>query len=319
MAAGLPGWGSLLDALAVRAGMTAQEREALRGLRNVLDQATVVERRLNDEKTEIGPAVEVVLGPHRHHALTHALLAALTVREAITTNYDRLFEDAWAVSDPGVLSVIPGAIRSDARRWLLKMHGCVSDPEKVVLTRSSYTRYDERLPGLAGMVQAFLVTRHVLFVGFSLTDDNFHRLIDAVRRLRAVGRPPGLLGTALALGSGGLSEVLWEGDIQRVRMTDHEETARDFSVAAAARRLEVFLDYLVSRTRGAAHLLVGTRFNPLLTPGERRLRDALARFVADVTGPDAVGVREAVAWPRVERLLRGLGFDPPPDPAPDRR
>jgi len=45
------------------------------------------------------------------------------------------------------------------------------------------------------------------------------------------------------------------------------------------------------------------------------MRDALSRFVADVTAADAGGVRETVAWPRVERLLRGLGFEPPLAPS----
>ncbi len=203
MAAGLPSWVGLLDELAVRAGMTADERDALKELRNALDQATVVERRLKERGDAIGRAVADVLGPRRHYALAHSLLAALPVREAITTNYDRLFEDAWSLSDPDGLSVLPGAVKPDARRWLLKMHGCHSNPERVVLTRSSYTRYDERLPALGGMVQAFLVTRHVLFAGFSLTDDNFHRIVGAVRRLRGDGRPAGHLGTALRWGPAG--------------------------------------------------------------------------------------------------------------------
>jgi hypothetical protein len=164
------------------------------------------------------------------------------------------------------------------------------------------------------MVQAFLVTRHVLFVGFSLSDDNFHRIVDAVRRLRGERRVPGHFGTALSLGAGGLAEVLWEQDVRRVRMTDTAESSLGAGAAEAARRLEVFLDYLVSRTRDAGHLLVGERFDPLLTPGERVLRDALVRFVAEVTGPDAAAVRETVAWPRVARLLRSLGFGPADGP-----
>jgi hypothetical protein len=317
MAAGLPSWGGLLDLLAKHAGMTGDERAALADLRSALDQATVVERRLTDQRREIGTAVALVLGDRRHYGLSHALLAALPVREAVTTNYDQLFDEAWALSDPVGLSVLPGAIKPDARRWLLKMHGCLSDPERVVLTRSSYIRYDEGLPALAGLVQAFLVTRHVLFVGFSMADDNFHRMVDAVRRLRAEARRSAHFGTALALGHGGLSEVLWDRDVRRVRMDERPESAKDFPVAEAARRLEIFLDYLVSRTRGAAHLLMGARFDPLLTPGERALRDALAQFVSAVTGPDAAAVRDTVAWPRIERLLRGLGFDPSDVPGGD--
>ncbi|OWK34433.1 SIR2 family protein [Fimbriiglobus ruber] len=249
MAAGLPSWSGLLDELAIRAGMSNDERTALGELRNALDQATVLERRLSHRGETLGRAVTGVLGPRRHYALVHALLAALPVREAITTNYDRLFEDVWSLSDPDGLSVLPGAMKADARRWLLKMHGCLSDPDKVVLTRSSYTRYDERLPALGGMVQAFLVTRHVLFAGFSLTDDNFHRIVDAVRRLRSDGCTghTGHFGTTLSLGAGGLGETLWDQDVRRVRMDERKETAAGFSFAAAARRLEVFLDY--SRTR----------------------------------------------------------------------
>ncbi len=310
MAAGLPSWGGLLDELAERAGMSPGERVALGELRNALDQATVVERRLKERGEKIGQAVASLLGSRRHYAIAHALLAALPVREAITTNYDQLFEEAWARPEPDDLSILPGAIKPDARRWLLKMHGCLSDPDRVVLTRSSYTRYDEQLPALSGMVQAFLVTRHVLFVGFSLSDDNFHRIVDAVRRLRGERRAPGHFGTALSLGAGGLAEVLWEQDVRRVRMSETPEATLGSGAAEAARRLEVFLDYLVSRTRDAGHLLVGARFDPLLTPGERRLRDALKEFVKAITGPDAAAVRETVAWPQVEWLLRGLGFQP---------
>jgi hypothetical protein len=309
MAAGLPGWNGLLRALAVRAGMSPTECEALADLRNALDQATIVERCLHDRGVQLGAAIHEALAGRRHYALTHALLAALPVREVITTNYDQLFDAAWSLHDPDGLSVLPGTMRPNTRRWLLKMHGCLSAAERIVLTRASYTRYDERLPALSGIVQAFLVTRHMLFVGFSLTDDNFHRIVDAVRRLRSSTGGSRHFGTSLALGHGGLAEVLWEHDLRRIRIDERREAA-DFPQAEAARRLEIFLDYLLSRTRDTAHLLVGERFNKTLTEGERRLRDALNRFMNDVTGEDARLVQGTVAWPRIERLLISLGFDP---------
>ena len=133
----------------------------------------------------------------------------------ITTNYDGLFEEAWSLSDPDGLSVLPGAIKPDARRWLLKMHGCLSDPDRVVLTRSSYTRYDERLPALTGMVQAFLVTRHVSsFQGYGLGSYCFFDLGLPIESSTAFEVPdtPGVqlhdLLTRFLNGSGGIENVV---------------------------------------------------------------------------------------------------------------
>ena len=310
VAAGLPSWSKLLSDLAARAGMSADEQKALDNLRSAQDQATIIERRFEDANKDLGEAIAGVVGARRHHALPHALLAALPVREAITTNYDRLFDDAWRLADPDGLAILPGTHPPDARRWLVKMHGCLSETARIVLTRASYTRYDDRLPALAGLVQAFLVTRHVLFVGFSLTDDNFHRIVDAVRRLRTSAGGLGRLGTTLTLGNDGLAEVLWEKDIHRVRMDDRP-LGPGFPTTEAARRLEIFLDYLLSRTRDTAFLLVGERYDSLLTPGERILREALSEFVRAVSSDENRAVRETVAWPQIERLLTGLGLEVP--------
>ena len=42
--------------------------------------------------------------------------------------------------------------------------------------------YGANRAALGGILQALLLTKHMLFVGFSLTDENFHRLFDNVRR-----------------------------------------------------------------------------------------------------------------------------------------
>ena len=51
------------------------------------------------------------------------------------------------------------------------------------MTREDCLRFEERRAALAGIVQALLVTRHMLFVGFDLQDDNFHRIADAIRKV----------------------------------------------------------------------------------------------------------------------------------------
>lgn len=308
MGAGLPGWKQLLQRLAAKAKMTPEEIKALDELNDVLDQATIIEGRFEGTGIKLGEAIQEEFAAHKHLSLSHAFLAALPVREVVTTNYDRLFEEAWELIDPDGVSIVPAKPRSHTRRWLLKMHGCVSEPARIVLTRSDYTRYDEHLPALAGIVKAFLVMRHMLFVGFSLTDSNFHRIVDSVRRLRNLGDKRDCFGTVLALKHGGLREVLWEKDLRRVRMVE-DGKENTVSTPEAARRLEILLDYLLHRTRDTCHLLVGNRFDNVMTDGEKRIRDALAGFMQDLS-PVEDSVRKTIAWRQIEQMLVSLGFDP---------
>ena len=87
----------------------------------------------------------------------------------------------------GPFSVLPYAASKGSKRWLLKMHGTITHPEEIVLSKRDYMRYHDRFAAMAGIVQSTLLTRHLLFVGFSLDDDNFQRIFDSVRKAR---RPP---------------------------------------------------------------------------------------------------------------------------------
>ena len=192
MAAGLPGWGGLLDELAARAGHVGRRAggpgRAAQRPRPGDGRRAAAGRPRARRSAGRSPPCSARAGTTPWPTPCSPPCRSGRRSPPTTTGCSRT---PGRLSDPDGLSVLPGAIRPDARRWLLKMHGCLSDPDRVVLTRASYTRYDERLPALGGMVQAFLVTRHVLFAGFSLTDDNFHRIVDAVRRLRGDGRPAG--------------------------------------------------------------------------------------------------------------------------------
>src|SRR5690606_38972835 len=124
--------------------------------------------------------------------------------------------------------------------WLLKLHGTVEKPEDIVLTRDDYLQYAARRAALAGIVQALLITRHMLFVGFSMSDDNFHRIAYDVRRAIGSEARADPFGTALLLTDDPLLEELWHDDIRCLGMGI--DTRGDRS--AAARQLEIFLDHL---------------------------------------------------------------------------
>jgi NAD-dependent SIR2 family protein deacetylase len=282
-AAGLPSWGELLEKLA---GKGIAEDPDFKSLAP-LDQARIIKKRV----PSLGEAVaEQVRG--QHYSLVHGLLAALPVQEVITTNYDDLFEKASAAVGRAV-DVLPDKPAGGGRRWLLKLHGCISQPDKIVLTREDYLRYDADRAALAGLVQGILMTRHVLFVGFSLSDDNFHRIADAVRRVSKER-----YGTSLAVAANRLLKEVWESDLNWV----------DFGeLPKSARLLEIFIDRLAAKTVTAADHLFDAKYESTLTECEVQLRErlaGLAELLEGIPRPD----RRGAAWVEVERLLQRFGW-----------
>jgi hypothetical protein len=85
----------------------------------------------------------------------------------------------------------------------------------MVLSRDDYLRFDAESAALGGVVQALLLTRHMLFVGYSLSDENFHRLmyeVRAVRDKRSTASSERLT-TAITPSPRGLMHQVWEQDV----------------------------------------------------------------------------------------------------------
>ena len=310
MAAGLPSWGQLLDQLAIDLGLT-HERASLERL-DFLDRAQILERKAGG-RAAIRQRIAARLDQDSH-ALSHALLAALPVDEIITQNYDRLFE--LAAEPIGPLAIIPGVHPEHAARWLLKLHGSLERPDEIVLTREDYLRYDDRRSALGGIVQALLMTKHMLFVGFSLEDVNFHRIIDDVRKaLRPTEGPAARrFGTALLVEPDELRRSLWEDDLELHAMRappadpDAAGDSDGNGFVAAARRLEIFLDQLLWKSTTSAAYLLDRNYEHALSDAEKDLRAALEKIASDRDR-----YRASPAWPHVRALLEHLGASLPKD------
>jgi hypothetical protein len=288
--AGLPGWDQLLREAAATSPELESQLDALKSL-DVLDQAQVVERFVPTLREEIAQRLQP-----GQSALGHSLLASLPVAEFVTQNYDRLFELA-ASSAGAPVAVIPASRVADEHRWLLKMHGSVDRPEEIVLTREDYLRYGDRRAALAAIVQALLITKHMLFVGFSLSDPNFHRIADDVRKVLRPETEAEPFGSVLLLLGDELRETLWSSDLNLVCCGPPKG-----DVGAAARLHDLFLDCLLFESSASAAYLLDESYEHALSPPERELRDALRdlkRFEAALGGTPT--------WDAVARLLRSLG------------
>ncbi|SDC79336.1 SIR2-like domain-containing protein [Geodermatophilus telluris] len=294
-AAGLPTWEQLLDELAGRSGLDDDLRAGLARLPPE-DSAALLARELGRDRLQ--EFVRERFGPG-HYALAHALIADLPVQEFVTTNYDPLVE--LAAADIGrELSVLPYDEPQPGRPWLLKLHGDAAHPESVVLTREEYLQLGDSRAALAGVLHSLLLTRHVLFVGTSMLDDDLVRIAHQVRSaVQGPDREPRhRSGTVLALREDLARARLWEQDVETVAMS-----RSDTSPAEAARRLEVLLDLIGCLSTPPTGYLLDPAYRGMLSGEERALAEALQDVAARV--PE--GAQAPSAAGEVAALLRRLG------------
>ena len=293
-AAGLPTWEQLLDELAERSGLDDALRAGLSRL-PAQDSAALLARELGREQLEA--FVKERFGPGSY-ALAHALIADLPVQEYVTTNYDPLVE--LAAADIGrELRVLPFQESNPGAPWLLKLHGDAAHPESVVLTREEYLQFGDTRAALAGVLHSLLLTRHVLFVGTSMQDDDLIRIAHQVRSAtRAPGAGPRQRsGTVLALLEDPARARLWEQDVQTVAIAP-----TDTPPVEAARLLEVLLDCIGCLSTPPTGYLLDPAYRGMLSDEERALAEALQQVERTVPeGASSSAVGEVVA------LLRRLG------------
>ncbi|WP_152190387.1 SIR2 family protein [Georgenia satyanarayanai] len=293
MAAGLPSWESLIATIADQSGVDLDD------VPSPLDRAELLRRELG---ADFGAAVARETSSVNRYAITHSLLAALGCREIVTTNYDALYESAARdIEGSGAVPALPYGQPVSGSPWVLKMHGDVGDPAGIVLTRSDFVRYDSRSRPLGSVVQALLLTRHLLVVGASLTDDNFLRLAHEVVDFREQGprgedsRPP--LGTVVDRRHVGGKARLWEGVFEYVAASERERPEEQ------SRDLAIVLDLLAAHAAGNHHLLDPRYANLLASDEERETARAARELHARVAslGPPWEALTRALAAPGGDR------------------
>jgi hypothetical protein len=300
--AGLPSWSDLVDemrALAVEQGaeIPARDFDAL----DVLDQTELLRSVLGDQlESRVAQRFESA-----SPALSHALLASLRCQEAVTTNYDRCYETAMAaVGTDASVAVMPWEKPTPGRPWLLKLHGDAARPESVVLTRGQFIGYDGRWRPVGSVFQSLLMTRELLVVGASLSDDNVLRLAHEVRALRRRHHIEDSLGSVLTLGTPPLRARLWAGELDWVAFGGD-------SGEEQARRLEIFLDAVATHACHVAPYLLHPHYADLLDDVEQDLAGRVRRLAGDIrsaAGTDSL--RHDTGWSELLATLESLGAQP---------
>ena len=293
--AGLPGWTELLYSIGEKS-KPATTREQLDQLADPRDMANLLHHRLKDGKSTLGRLLKNELIGSKY-SLQHGLLSSLPCNEFITTNVDELFEMA-AKTKGRKIKVIPSDTKSD--RWLLKLHGTISKESTLVFTRESFMDLSRTSRALFGLVQAMLFTRHMIFVGYGLGDEDFHEVVYDVRSAFPGRNLSQTIGTVLTLVEDPIKKDLWSDTLEIVAMRPLNTELR-----VAARDLERFLDLVGMLSSDRSAFLLEEKYEEMLEDDERKLAGVLRPIVQEARQH----FDSESAWRDIRQTLRQLGAD----------
>lgn len=126
----------------------------------------------------------------------HELLPKIPhIRNIFTTNYDTLIEDAYPKNERIVIKSDKGLPYDDKNIIIYKPHGDLSDlsdPDSVLITHQDYLDFftRQRNPLLWERVKDAFVRSHVVFIGYSLADDNVSELVKSVNAALGQNQKP---------------------------------------------------------------------------------------------------------------------------------
>ncbi len=117
----------------------------------------------------------------------HKYVLKIDPKIIITTNYDDIYDnycrDGQAIDGYNVCRYYESHLVSDLRspvRQIIKAHGCVSDPSKIVLTRSQYFKEKQKYSNFYKVLDSLFLTNTLLFIGYSLSDPDIQLILENV-------------------------------------------------------------------------------------------------------------------------------------------
>lgn len=115
----------------------------------------------------------------------HEAVLDIDPKVVVTTNYDDIYDNycrtGMASDGYNVCKYYEQHLVNDLRspvRLVIKAHGCVSDPSRIVLTRSQYFKERQQHGSFYQVLDALFLTNTILLLGYSLSDPDIQLVLE---------------------------------------------------------------------------------------------------------------------------------------------
>ena len=119
---------------------------------------------------------DTILKPEMDDEIAALKRARKNIGSIITTNYDTLIEQLFAfhplIGNDIMLSNPYGSV--------YKIHGCVTQPEQIIITAEDYKRFDKKYELIRAQLLSLFIHHPIIFMGYTITDENIRAILQTI-------------------------------------------------------------------------------------------------------------------------------------------
>lgn len=122
--------------------------------------------------------------PQFTHATIHECIFKLDSRIVVTPNFDKIYDTYSASASHSTIDVkhyydedVASCIRKPDR-IVLKIHGCISNPDKMIFSQVDYARARNEYSSFYQILNALIITQTFVFLGVGLNDPDIRLLLE---------------------------------------------------------------------------------------------------------------------------------------------
>lgn len=179
-----PSWHSFLKEAIARCDGSKKEMNAHLKRGDLLTCCQLIKYRMGNHDW-INFLEEKFFNPDYKPAKIHELIFKLDSNIVITPNFDRIY-DRYAHGKEQQLKIktqdaddIVRAMRgSEKQRLILKIHGSIETPDKVIFTREDYAAARHKYGGFYRALDALIITHTFVFIGCGMGDPDLNLLLE---------------------------------------------------------------------------------------------------------------------------------------------
>ncbi len=176
--AGYVNWKELLEPVAEELGLNVEKEHDLVSLAQFHEND-------NGNRSKLNKVLLEEFGDLAKPTRNHELIARLPISTIWTTNYDRLIETAVQNENktPDIKYTEKHLSQTKPGRdvTIYKMHGDIEHPSEAILTKDDYEKYHQSMGMYLTTLSGDLISKTLLFIGFSFTDPNLDYILSRVR------------------------------------------------------------------------------------------------------------------------------------------